>query len=60
MEKNQKCLLCGKDSVLKSTDKTGFQEPDVFYIWHCPHFYAYQVQKVFCTKLPPLFQDKLE
>jgi SAM-dependent methyltransferase len=37
MKTHQKCLLCGKDAVLKSANKTGFQAPDIFCIWHCPH-----------------------
>lgn len=31
----QKCLLCGKDVILKSTTQTGYKEPDLFHIWHC-------------------------
>jgi 2-polyprenyl-3-methyl-5-hydroxy-6-metoxy-1,4-benzoquinol methylase len=37
MEEVQKCLLCGKDATLKSTNKVGYQEPDTFHIWHCLH-----------------------
>jgi SAM-dependent methyltransferase len=36
-DSHQQCLLCGKNAILTSTNKTGFQEPDIFYIWHCPH-----------------------
>jgi 2-polyprenyl-3-methyl-5-hydroxy-6-metoxy-1,4-benzoquinol methylase len=37
MKTPQKCLLCGKDAALKSANKTGYQAPDVFSIYHCPH-----------------------
>jgi SAM-dependent methyltransferase len=37
MDEYQKCLLCGKDAVLKSTNKAGFQAPEIFRIWHCLH-----------------------
>jgi len=36
MEKT-KCLICGKDTELKTTEQVGYQEPDKFKIYHCTY-----------------------
>ena len=35
--KERKCLICGKDAELKTTEQIGYQEPDKFKIYHCIH-----------------------
>jgi SAM-dependent methyltransferase len=36
----EKCLFCGSTAVLKNRSITGYQQPDVFKIYHCPHCYT--------------------
>ena len=31
------CLLCGKESNLKTSSVKGYQEPELYSIYHCPH-----------------------
>jgi len=39
MENNEivKCLFCGSSATLKKKGITGYQQPDVFNIYHCPN-----------------------
>ena len=32
-----KCLLCGEEAILKTTEQKGYMEPDRFSIYHCQH-----------------------
>ncbi|GHT44366.1 hypothetical protein AGMMS49965_19860 [Bacteroidia bacterium] len=35
--KQMQCLLCGKEANLKTSAVKGYQEPDLYGIYHCPH-----------------------
>ena len=36
-ENSVACLLCGKNTELKTTEQIGYQEPDMFKIYYCEH-----------------------
>jgi 2-polyprenyl-3-methyl-5-hydroxy-6-metoxy-1,4-benzoquinol methylase len=35
--KTMQCLLCGEDADLKTSSVKGYQEPELYSIYHCPH-----------------------